>query len=285
MNDNYFEKFKLGGGIPSFVETNTQYLTIGGSYSYGTNMDTSDIDVTGFCIPTKAYLFPQAIFGYDNIPVFEEWQQHHVNYKDSSYDFKVFSITKFFKLLEQGNPNIIDALYTDRDCILYSTPIGEMIRAKRELFISKLCVPKFRGYAYSELKNVHNKKTGQRRELVEKFGFDTKNCGHIVRLLLECEQILLDGSLNLRRDKELIKHIRQGGWSLQQVQEFFDGKEQYLLELEQKSKIPDRPDSAAIRQLLINCLETHYGSLSNVIANEDKYSNAISEIKKIIGGL
>lgn len=285
MNNSYFEKFKLGGSIPSFVETNTQYLTIGGSYSYGINMDLSDTDVVGFCIPPKDYIFPKAIYGYDNIPAFEEWQLHHVEYKERQYDFKVFSIVKFIKLISQGNPNIIDTLYTDRDCVLYSTHIGEMIREKREIFLSKLCVPKFRGYAYAELKNIHNKKTGQRKELVEKYGFDPKNAGHIVRLLLECEQILLDQHLDLRRDKEFIKNIREGNWTLEQVQEFFNSKEQYLIELEQKSKLRDRPDENSIRQLLLNCLEHHYGSLDKYVDSQDKYSNAIREIKNIVESL
>lgn len=285
MNNSYFEKFNLGGAIPQFVETNTQYLTIGGSYSYGTNMDLSDTDVTGFCIPPKKYIFPNAIFGFDNIPVFEEWQKHHVIYKERSYDFKVFSIVKFIKLLRDGNPNMIDTLYTDRDCILYSTPIAEMIRAKRGLFLSKLCVPKFRGYAYAELKNIHNKKTGQRKELVEKFGFDTKNAGHVVRLLLECEQILLDQHLELRRDKEFIKNVRAGNWSLEQVQEFFTSKEQYLVDLEQKSKLRDRPDDEAIRQLLVDCLEHHYGSLENYLGKQDKYSVAVRQIAQILEDL
>lgn len=285
-NSSYFEKFKLGAGIPSFVETNTQYLTIGGSYSYGTNMDLSDIDVTGFCIPPKQYIFPQVIHGYDSIPVFEEWQQHHVTYKDSMYDFKVFSITKLFTLLRNGNPNIIDMMYTDRDCVLYSTPIAEMVREKREIFLSKLCVPKFRGYAYAELKNVHNKKSGQRKELIEKFGVDVKNMAHVVRLLLECEQILINQHLDLRRDKEFIKNIRQGNWTLQQVQEFFNSKEQYLIELEQKSKLRDKPDDVAIRQLLVNCLEHHYGSIDKYIGqSNDKYVNAVSEIQKIVNNL
>lgn len=285
MNDSYFEKFKLGASIPKHVETNTHYLTIGGSYSYGTNMELSDIDVTGFSIPPKDFIFPKAIFGFDNIPSFEEWQLHHVQYKDREYDFKVFSIVKFIKLLQGGNPNIIDTLYTDRDCILYSTPIGEMVREKRSIFLSKLCVPKFRGYAYAELKNVHNKKSGQRKELVEKYGADVKNMCHVVRLLLECEQILLDGHLDLRRDRELLKNIREGKWSLQQVQEFFNSKEQYLLELEHKSKIPERPDDVAIRQLLLDCLEHHYGSLDKYVDNTDKYSIAIREIQNIVGGL
>lgn len=284
-NDSYFEKFQLGSSIPQFVETNTQYLTIGGSYSYGTNMDLSDTDVTGFCIPPKKYIFPNVIFGFDTIPVFEEWQKHHVIYKERSYDFKVFSIVKFIKLLRDGNPNMIDTLYTDRDCVLYSTPIAEMIRAKREIFLSKLCVPKFRGYAYAELKNIHNKKTGQRKELVEKFGFDTKNAGHVVRLLLECEQILIDQHLELRRDKEFIKNVRSGNWSLEQVQEFFTSKEQYLVDLEQKSKLRDRPDDEAIRQLLVDCLEHHYGSLENYLGKQDKYSVAVRQIEQILGGL
>lgn len=285
MKDHYLSKFNLGADIPKWIPSNTHYLTITGSYSYGTNMSLSDCDIAGFCIPPRDYIFSQAagyIDGFDNPPRFDEWQKHHVEYKDRNYDFKVFSIVKFFKLLSEGNPNSIDILYTDRDCIQLTTSIGEMVRKNRSLFLSKRIVPRFRGYAYAELKNVHNLKTGQRKELVEQFGFDTKNCSHVVRLLLECEQILATGDLNLRRDRELLKHIREGNWSLAEVQAYFDSKERYLLELEQKSLLPATPDMVKIKQLLLDCLESHYGSLSNIIEKKSSSDEVLRQVYSIL---
>lgn len=284
-NNSFFEKFNLGVSIPKWMDANTQYLTISGSYSYGTNMDLSDVDVAGFCIPPKELIFPHIgglIDGFDDIQRFEEWQQHHVEYKDRNYDFKVFSIVKIFKLMMDGNPNTIEVLFCDRDCVLHSTSIAEMVRKNRSLFLSKNIVPRFRGYAYAELKNVHNQKTGQRRELVEKFGFDVKNAGHVVRLLLEAEQILTTGDLNLRRDKELIKHIREGNWPLIKIQQFFDEKEPHLLKLEQESELPNKPDKVKIKQLLIDCLEHHYGSLEKVIERRGKSDEVLRQISELI---
>lgn len=289
MKDHYLDKFNLGTSIPHWLPSNTQYLTITGSYSYGMNMSLSDTDVHGFCIPPKDILFPNVaglIDGFDDIPKFDEWQKHHVIYKDRSYDFKVFSIVKVIRLMTDGNPNTVEMLFTDRDCVLYSTPIAEMVREKRHLFLTKNVVPRFRGYAYQELKNINNLKTGQRRELVEKFGYDCKNAAHVIRLLLECEQILTTGDLNLRLNKEFLKNIREGNWTLKQIQDYFTEKEPYLLKLEQSSSLPNKPDKVKIKQLLIDCLEYQYGSLSNIIYRPtDKYEKAILDIKNIIGGL
>lgn len=284
MQTHYLDKFQLGSSIPKWLPSNTQYLTITGSYSYGMSNDLSDTDIAGFCIPPQGYIFPHTlnlIPGFDEIPKFEEWQKHHVDYKDKNYDFKIYSIIRLFNLLINGNPNSIDLLYTDRDCVVFSTPIGELLRQNRELFISKLMVPRFRGYAYSELKNVENLKTGQRKELVKKFGFDPKNCAHIIRLLLECEQILTTGTLDLRRDKELLKHIRAGNWSLQKVKEYFTSKELYLNKIEQESKIPNIPDKNKIKKLLLEIIESHYGKISGLsVKNSDEI---VSQIRILVG--
>ena len=42
----------------SFIVSNTMYETIMGSVAYGVSSDTSDMDVTGFCIPHKDMIFP-----------------------------------------------------------------------------------------------------------------------------------------------------------------------------------------------------------------------------------
>lgn len=155
---------------PSFVVSNTMYLTIMGSVSYGV-ADTSDKskipdnDLYGFCIPPKEYIFHRdEIPGFGTVgPRFEQWQQHHCLDEDAhggkgqSYDFQLFSIVKFFELCRQGNPNLLDSLFTPENCILHCTQIGRMVRDNRKLFVSKEIWKKFRGYAFSQAHKIQSK--------------------------------------------------------------------------------------------------------------------------------
>lgn len=88
-----------------------------------------------------------------------------------------------------------------------------------------------------------------------------KFASHAVRLGLECEQILETGDLNLQRDKELIKAIRNGEWTEDRIRDWVASKEKHWEELYATTKLPNRPDKAKIKQLLVDCLEEHYGRI------------------------
>ena len=73
-----------------------------------------------------------------------------------------------------------------------------MVRDNRRLFLSKEAWKKFRGYAQAQLKKMNDKQPeGKRKEIVDRYGFDVKFAYHIIRLMDEAEQILLDGDLDL----------------------------------------------------------------------------------------
>jgi hypothetical protein len=115
---------------------------------------------------------------------------------------------KFFQLALENNPNVIDSLFTPRRCVLSSTAVGEYIREHRTAFLHKGAWHKFKGYAYSQLDTIRTKTpSGKRAELVEAHGYDVKFAYHVVRLLLEVEQILVAGDIALERDREQLKAI------------------------------------------------------------------------------
>ena len=97
------------------------------------------------------------------------------------------------------------------------------------------------------------------------YGMDLKFSYHIVRLLSECEQILIEGDLDLQRNREQLKSIRRGEWSLEQIEQFFQDKEKQLEELYVKSALPYKADEIKLKTLLLDCLEMHYGSLEKAI--------------------
>lgn len=258
-----------------------------GSVAYGVSSDTSDCDVYGFCIPTKELVFPHLtgeIHGFGRqIQRFEQWQQHHVEDEKKSYDLQIFNIVKFFQLLMENNPNIVDSMFTSQECVLHITQVGNMVRENRRLFLHKGMWHKFKGYAYSQLHKMSSKEPeGKRKELREQFGFDVKFAYHVVRLLDEAEQVLVSGDLDLMKNREQLKAIRRGEVPEEDIRRWAADKEKALEELYHKSELPYSPDEVKIKQLLLDCLEHHYGSLANCIVVPDAATRAISEIREVI---
>ena len=243
---------------PKWLPNSVQYETIMGSVAYGVSSDTSDMDIYGFCVPEKGLVFPHLrgeILGFGRqMPRFEQWQEHHVLDKDAlggqgrTYDIVVYSIVKYFQLCMENNPNMIDSLFTPHTCVLHSTGIGTLVRESRRLFLHKGAWPKFKGYSYQQVHKMNSKQPpeGKRKALVDEFGYDVKYAYHVVRLLDEVEQILTEGDLDLQ------------------------------------SKLPPAPDEAKIKQLLMDCLEAHYGSLADAVVAVDAATHALRDIQAIL---
>lgn len=273
---------------PKFLASNTAYETIMGSEAYGVSKDTSDKDIYGFCIPPKDVIFPNSvgkIYGFDEVHKFEQYQQHHVKWNKKTYDLNIYNIVKFFRLCMDNNPNMVDSLYTPIQCVLHASFVGGMVREKRDIFLHKGCWVKFKGYAYSQLHKMKIKnpdKEGKRRELVEKHGFDVKFAYHVVRLLDECEQILTNGTLDLQRSRNYLKAIREGEVPEEEIYKYFDSKQTYLEKLYQNSKLPDKPRKKEIKQLLMDCLEHHYGSIE-VVEQDERLKDILLEAQSLLG--
>lgn len=277
---------------PNFLAGGIQYEVIMGSVAYGVSSDTSDMDIYGFCIPPKDYVFPHLrgeIQGFSTPGAqFEQYQQHHINDKSAlggkgrEYDLTIYSIIKYFRLCMENNPNIIDSLFVPQRCILYTTEIGDMVRENRKLFLHKGAWHKFKGYAFAQMRKLKSKNpVGKRKQLIEKYGYDVKFAYHVIRLLDEVEQILTEQEIDLERNREKLKAIRNGDWSIDRIENHFSSKEKELGNLYTTCILPAKPDESKIQGLLLNCLEQYYGDLSNCIIDEDEAIRALREIDKI----
>jgi predicted nucleotidyltransferase len=275
---------------PRWLPANVQYETIMGSVAYGVSSDTSDVDVYGWAIPPREDIFPHLrgeILGFGRqARRFEQFQEHHVRDPDAlaghgrTYDLTVFGIVKFFSLAAENNPNVIDSLFTPATCVLHSTAVGNLVRENRRLFLHRGAWPKFKGYAYSQLHKLAIKQPrGKRAELVAEHGYDTKFAYHVVRLLGEVEQILVEGDIDLQRDNERLKAIRRGEWTEARLRQWAADKEADLERAYAASKLPARPDEDRLKELLLNCLEQHYGSLQGCVIQPDRAVAALRAIQ------
>jgi uncharacterized protein len=275
--------------IPIQVQNSIQYETIMGSESYGVASDGSDIDVYGWCIPSKEMIFPHLVgeiqgFGKQK-QKFEQFQQHHIIDKEANkeYDISIYNIVKYFQLCMENNPNMIDSLFTPRRCVLHTTSIGEMVRENRKLFLHKGAWFKFKGYSFSQMHKMNIKNPeGKRKEMIDKYGYDVKFAYHVVRLLNEVEQILTEHDLDLERNREQLKSIRRGEWNIGQIQYYFNTKERELEKVYNESTLRHSPNEATIKTLLLNCLEEYYGSIDETIKLPNLGKQIIQDIMNLV---
>jgi hypothetical protein len=169
--------------------------------------------------------------------------------------------------------------------VLHTTQVGQILRENRKTFLHQGICDRFKGYAYSQVSKLQAKEPAEgskRYALIQKYSFDTKFAYHIVRLLNEAEQILLEGDLDLMRNREQLKAIRRGEWTLAQIMEYFERKRIDLEGVRSRSNLPPAPDMQAIRALLLECLESHYGSLDKCVVLPGKAEGLLREIREKI---
>jgi predicted nucleotidyltransferase len=112
---------------------------LAGSRAYGLDRPESDTDTRGICIPPK-----EALLG---LMLFEQTQ-------DEKSDNVVFGLPKFVRLALEGNPNLIETLFTED--VLHVDAFGEKLLAGRDLFLSRLVADRFGHYAVAQLKRLEN---------------------------------------------------------------------------------------------------------------------------------
>ena len=124
-------------------------LGLGGSHAYGTNIETSDLDIRGCAVNRKEEILTNKNFGQRC---------------DKTTDTTIYSLNKLISLLSNCNPNTIELLGLKPEHYLYVSPIGQELLDHQKMFLSKKAVQSFGGYAYSRLRRLDNKaarKTGQ----------------------------------------------------------------------------------------------------------------------------
>ena len=115
------------------------FKTFAGSRMYGTHTPESDIDIRGVCVPPLKILL-------DPFSNFEQYEG--IN----NQDITIYSIRKFFQLLQDCNPNIVELLFVSRPII--SSLKWRLIVSNSNLFLSRRTRSTFIGYAYSQLKRI-----------------------------------------------------------------------------------------------------------------------------------
>lgn len=139
----------------------TVLLTVAGSRAYGLHTETSDVDVKGVAIPSRAYFlgylsrFDQADKP-DHIQRFLEFMspEEKAAIAAEKLEGTIFSMQKFVGLAADSNPNILDVIFCRDEEVRIHTRAGDMLRENRDLFVSAKAKHTFSGYAASQLKRI-----------------------------------------------------------------------------------------------------------------------------------
>jgi len=116
-------------------------LTLGGSHAYGTNVETSDVDIRGIATNRK-----QDLLGLSN---FEQ-------VLDSQTDTTIFSFNKLISLILDCNPNTIEILGCKPEHYFQISESGKELLKNKKMFLSKRAVHSFGGYANQQLRRLQN---------------------------------------------------------------------------------------------------------------------------------
>lgn len=231
---------------PSWLKDRTILLGKVGSHAYGTATATSDLDYKGIVIPPIEYFLGLESFdGYD--------KSGGKNFKNQAGDIDVtlLHINKFVRDAMAGVPNNLELLYLEVEDYLHIDEAGAELIEMRHHFLSKQIMKKFGGYAKSQTQKLQGK--AARSELVDKFGYDTKNYMHAVRLLESAIQILNYNHLSVKRlDFARLLALREGFHSLDEALAYLERLEQVLQRAYEESTLPESPDYKLINQWLID---------------------------------
>jgi len=147
MTNKEIEKMLLENPEYDFLNTNPHlgdkiiFLTLGGSYAYGTNVETSDVDIRGCALNSKSNLL--------GLSSFEQ-------VVDSTTDTTIYSFNKLIQLLMNCNPNTIELLGCKPEHYFIVTDIGKAMIDNQKLFLSQKAAHSFGGYAVAQLRRLEN---------------------------------------------------------------------------------------------------------------------------------
>jgi len=178
------------------------------------------------------------------------------------WDCVYYELRKFVKLLLKGNPNVLSLLWIKPEHYLLVSEFGKMLLENRKSFLGKEALyNSFTGYANGQLKRMTHFKTKgymgeKRKRLVEKYGYDTKNASHLIRLLLMGIELLKTGELKIFRDKDvnMLLDIKTGKWPLEEVKFLAEKLFKYTKEAHTKSILQNESDNSVAEKIVVSIL-------------------------------
>lgn len=237
-----------------------------GSIAHGTYLPShdpdsvDDKDAMAFCVPPEPYYLGMKEYG----------SRGTREVMEGEWDLVIYELRKALRLLLGGNPNVLSILWLPENLYLRRTGAGQMLVDNRDAFVGRHAFRAFSGYAHSQLvkmeRGAHQGYMGEkRRALVEKYGYDTKNAAHLIRLLRQGIEFLREGELYVQRhDAAELIAIRRGEWSLDRVKREAERLFKRAEDVYDRSTLPAKPDSRRIEALCVDMVSAAWAEAEGV---------------------
>lgn len=224
---------------------------------------TDDRDELGICLEP-----PEFVIGLRHFEQFvHRTQPDGVRSQAGDLDLTVYGLRKFCSLALKGNPSILLLFNVPDDKCLVLEEAGIKLRTLAWAFASKRAGNAFLGYMQQQRQRLMGER-GQmnvkRPELIEKYGFDTKYAGHIVRLGYQGIDYMSTGAFPIpmpTEQAETILAIRQGEMDENDVLTLAGELEADLKDAIDTTLLPDKPHYDMVNDFLI---ETYLGEWERV---------------------
>jgi uncharacterized protein len=243
-----------------------------GSGLHGTSVSGyDDRDEMGICIEP-----PSAVIGFRNFEQYEwhtAWEREGGRENRSGagdLDEVVYSLRKWMRLAMNGNPTVLMPLFAPEDKIVKINSTGRELRERMtSKIVSRLAGARFAGYLHAQrtslLSHEGKGRDVTRPELIEKYGFDTKYAGHMIRLGYQGVELLSTGKITLpmpEGQRKTVVDIRLGKYTMRDCLTWAEQLEDEIVGLAHPefgtSDLPHEPDYAAIDQWLSDIYRWHW---------------------------
>lgn len=221
----------------------------------------------GVCVEARRY-----VVGFGK---FEQWvfrsaaeREGHAGApsRAGDLDLTIYSLRKWARLALQGNPTVLLLLYLPEDAIVIRTNAGERLQSLAPSFASRRAGERFLGYLEAQRQRLvgeRGQRNVNRKELVEKHGYDTKYAMHMLRLGYQGVEFLESGRLWLPMRSPVREHlmdVRRGKSSLAEVLAECTEIEVRLAGLLNSSPLPSQPDVKKVEDFVMATYEAAWAA-------------------------
>lgn len=223
-------------------------LGIAGSHAYGTDIETSDIDIRGIAVRRR-----DKILGWGNFET----------YSDIGTDTTIWSLEHAVKLLMNCNPTALELLGLDR--YFKKSEAGRELLRNKDMFLSKKAIYSYNGYALGLESEVKKNAATVRKNLEDMSEYTQSNVEKLCKVMMNCIRIYVTGTYLLSFEHiatyhagylPLLRQIRKGdyiGGDFQPTKEFYDlveMRKRKFQEAVKECKLPDKPDYERIKDFI-----------------------------------
>jgi predicted nucleotidyltransferase len=222
-----------------------------GSQVYGTATPLSDIDIGVVLLEPKEFIFGIANLTRKSTTIAQE--------VEGETDVRTMYLRRFLSLCAQGNPNVLEWLYTPGEHIDEMHPMfRKYVWDNRNLLLNKKrLVASHLGFAKSQvirMRNHENDMGAKRRALYAQYGYDVKFASHALRLMYQLSDIMVHGKIRLPYtpdQQDILRAVKGGEWTLDRFDKYYEDAETITKgNVEKCDFLPNKTNFQAIAELL-----------------------------------